>query len=331
MHTVAPPTIAIRAPAKLNLSLAVLGRRPDGYHDIESLMVPTSLADALVVGVAPVPGVRLRMRAAGALRPWAAALAEIPTDDRNLVCRGIRALAAAAGVEPALTIELSKAIPAGAGLGGGSSDAAAAIRAAARLWGLDWSANRLAAIGATVGSDVPWFFAGTAAIASGRGERIEPVPALPALAAVVAWPGVPLSTAAVYRGWHRRAEEGATREISNHTEAAARLAAALAEGRWGDVWPLIENDLEPAARERCAEVDRLLADLARAGAIRPRLTGSGSACFALTRTLAEARGIAARVRGLRLVDGGPRWPLVQAVTIARSATAAGAFGPDERE
>ena len=330
MHTVARPAIAIRAPAKLNLSLAVLGRRPDGYHDIESLMVPTSLADALVVGVAPLPGVRLRIHAAGELRSFSASLAEIPTDDRNLVCRAIHALAAAAGVEPALTIELSKAIPAGAGLGGGSSDAAAAIRAAARLWGLDWSAARLAEIGATVGSDVPWFFAGTAAIASGRGERIEPVPSLPSLAAVVAWPGVPLSTAAVYGAWQRRSA-AAEPAVVERSRAAARLAAALAEGRWGDVWPLIENDLEPAARERCAEVDWLLTDLARAGAVQPRLTGSGSACFALTRTLAEARGMAARVRGLRQADGSPRWPLVQAVTIAGSATAAGAFGPDERE
>lgn len=302
MQTALPATLTIRAPAKLNLSLAILGRRDDGYHEIETLMTAVSLADTLVVRPAAMPGVRLRVRDGGSGTADA-----VPADESNLVVRAIRALATEAGIEPALEIDLEKTTPAGAGLGGGSSDAAAAIRAVARIWGLDWTMARLAAVGATIGSDVPWFFPGSPAIASGRGERIEPVPALPALAAVIVWPGVPLSTAAVYRGW------GAVGGADVRPGDARRLALALAAERWQDVWPLVQNDLEPAARRLCPEIDAALEALSRAGAVRPRLTGSGSACFALARTWAEARGIAARIAGRRPDDGTTRRPFVRAV------------------
>lgn len=308
MQTALPATLSIRAAAKLNLSLAILGRRDDGYHEIETLMTAVSLADTIVVRPAALPGVRLQVREGGSGTADA-----VPADGSNLVVRAINALATAAGVEPALEVDLEKCTPAGAGLGGGSSDAAAAIRAVARLWGLDWPIGRLAAVGATIGSDVPWFFPGSPAIASGRGERIEPVPALPALAAVIVWPGVPLSTAAVYRGW------GAVGGADVRPGDARRLAEALAAERWRDVWPLVNNDLEPAARRLCPEIDAALEALARAGAVRPRLTGSGSACFALARTWAEARGIAARLAIRQPAAGTARRPLVRAVRFLMDA------------
>lgn len=292
------------APAKLNLSLRVLGRRPDGYHEIETLMSTVSLADRLTVRTGAGRGVRLRVRAAGGV-----SAGDIPADDRNLVVRAIDALAAAAGIEPAVEVDLDKRIPAGAGLGGGSSDAAAAIRAAARLWGLDWPVARLAEIGAAIGSDIPWFFAGGPAIACGRGERVEPVAPLPALAAVVVWPGVALATAAVYRGW----AEG---ESGGGPPGGSRaLAAALSAGRWQEVWPLLVNDLEAPARRLCDRIDAALHALARAGAVRPRLTGSGSACFALCRTLAEARGIAARLSACLPAGSERGFSLVRAVRL----------------
>ena len=305
MQTALPVSLTLQAPAKLNLSLAILGRRDDGYHEIESLMVAVSLFDTLTVRSVETPGTRLRVHEH---RHGGGSTGEVPADDRNLAIRGLQALAAAAGVEPALEIDLVKRIPAGAGLGGGSSDAAAAIRAAARLWGLAWPIERLAEVGATVGSDVPWFLPGRPAVASGRGEHVERVAGFPQLAAVVVWPGVTLSTAAVYRAWgasvpHDRPGTG----------DAHRLAAALAAGRWQDVWPLVRNDLEAPARHVCPEVDTVLAALARAGARCPRLTGSGSACFALTRTFQEARTIAARLAAQRTADGGTRWPAVHAV------------------
>ena len=306
MQTTTPAaTITIAAPAKLNLSLAVLGRRADGYHAIESLMVAVSVADTLVLRPSAVPGIHLVLHDGGG-----GVADDIPTDDRNLVVRAIRAVAARAGVEPALACDLVKAIPAGAGLGGGSSDAAAAIRGVARLWGLDWPRERLADIGATVGSDVPWFFAGGAAIASGRGEHVERVAGLPALAAVIVWPGTPLSTAAVYRVWGEQHVDTASR-----AGEARRLAVALAEERWRDVWPLLHNDLEPPARGLCADVDDALAALAEAGAIAPRLTGSGSACFALTRTFAEAQTLASRLTARHAPAGEARWPFVCAVRL----------------
>jgi len=284
--------LTILAPAKLNLSLAVLARRADGFHEIESLMVPVSLADTLHVRLRAEPGVMLRVAYAGDLArgPGAALARDVPTDGTNLVVRAAERLAVEAGVTTGLDVDLVKRIPSGAGLGGGSSDAAAMIRAAAMLWQLDWTAERLAAVGAGIGSDVPWFFAGGAAIASGRGERIEPVAGLADIAAVIACPATGLSTAAVYG----RCVPDATR-----TGDADRLVKALATGGLAAAVPLMSNALEPPARILSTEIDRLLTALAEAGGFAPRLTGSGSACFTLTRTLAEAEAIAARLAARR--------------------------------
>ena len=295
------------APAKLNLSLAVLERRADGFHGIESLMVGVSLADTVRISKSADRGIRLRVRFAGDLadsraRPLAR---DVPPDARNLVVRAVTMLAGEAGIDPALEIDLVKEIPSGAGLGGGSSDAAAALWAAATVWQLDWSVERLAAIGGRLGSDIPWFFAGGPAIAVGRGELIEPVPPLMPLAAVIAMPAVGLSTPAVYQ---------ACRPEPAHGGEAAHLAAALAAGSLAAAMPLMHNSLEAPARALCPAIDQLLADIGRAGGLAPRLTGSGSACFSLCRTLAEARSIAARLAAL--ADAGqPRWPMVAAVQV----------------
>jgi 4-diphosphocytidyl-2-C-methyl-D-erythritol kinase len=303
-----PAVLTVRAPAKLNLSLAVLTRRDDGFHEIESLMVPVTLFDTLRVAAAAAPGIRLRVHYAGQLAGSARSdglSRDVPVDASNLVVRAAQALADEAGVRRGLDVELVKEIPSGAGLGGGSSDAAAVLLAASRAWGLDWPRERLAAIGARIGSDVPWFFAGGPAIAGGRGERLEPVAGLPLLAAVIACPAVGLSTAAVYG--HCVPEPARRGE-------AARLAAAFAAGRLPDALSLMHNSLERPARDLCPEVDRLLADLASAGAVRPLLTGSGSACFAVTRSVAEARRIAGQL-------GSAGWPGVFAVRLAVAATA----------
>lgn len=282
------PVVETSAPAKLNLSLSVLSRRSDGYHDIESLMVPVSLADSLVVRGSSEPGIRLSVRFGGRLNaPAGAALRrDVPTDGSNLVVRALRLLAEEAGIEPRLEIELVKRIPSGAGLGGGSSDAAAVLRAAARLWRLDWPVPRLAGIGARLGSDIPWFFAGGAAIVSGRGEQVEPVAGMPPLHGVIASPAAGLSTAAVYRAC---VPDAARAGVS------ARLARALVRRDLPAALDLLDNDLEPPARALCGDIDRLLEGLAAAGGLRPMLTGSGSACFALARTLTEARAVASRI------------------------------------
>ena len=311
-------SLTVRAPAKLNLSLAVLARRPDGYHEIESLMVPVTLGDTLVVRATDAPGVRLSVRFGGTLatadgRDLAR---DVPADGRNLVVRAAEALAAEAGVPRGLEIDLVKEVPSGAGLGGGSSDAAAVLMAAARVWGIDWPRERLVALGATIGSDVPWFFTGGAGIARGRGEAIEEVSGIPPLPAVIACPAAGLSTAAVY---------GRCTPDPARRGDAGRLATALNRGDGRAAASLMHNALEAPARELCPDVDRLLEAFARAGAVAPRLTGSGSACFALARTAPEARGIAARLEALRRPDGGRQWPgvfVVRLATARRPALAA---------
>jgi len=288
--------VSVHAPAKLNLSLAVLARRADGFHEIESLMVPVTLHDTLRVQVSEVPGIRLRVRFGGRLATAAGSpLAhDVPSDATNLVVRAAQLLAVEAGLAdssaalavPGLDIDLVKRIPSGSGLGGGSSDAAAVLVAAAEAWGLDVPLDRLAAIGAMIGSDVPVFFAGGAAIAGGRGERIESVAGIPPLHAVIARPTTGLSTAAVYA---QCTPDATCRGM------ARRLAIALAAGKFRGAQPLMHNSLETPARSMCPEVDRLLEDFARAGAAHPMLTGSGSACFALMRSSMEARRVVARL------------------------------------
>ena len=302
-----PPFVTVvHAPAKLNLSLAVLARRADGFHEIESLMVPVSLHDTLRVRVIDSADIRLRVEFGGRLaQPAAAALRrDVPADDSNLVVRAARLLAAEAGVAKGLDIELVKEIPSGAGLGGGSSDAAAILMAAADAWGLDWPRQRLASLSSRIGSDIPFFFAAGPAIAGGRGEQVTSVSGIPPLPAVIACPAAGLSTAAVYTGClPEEARRG----------DAARLAAALADGRQREAHDCMHNTLEPPARALCPDVSRLLDDMVRAGAVRPMLTGSGSACFALTRTAMEAGRIAARLDAAG-------WPGVFPVRIAPGMT-----------
>ncbi len=304
--------MCVRAPAKLNLSLAVLARRADGFHEIESLIVPVTLHDTVKVRVADRPGIRLGVRFAGGLATAAGRVlaTDVPTDATNLAVRAAAALAAAAGIDAerggrGLEIDLVKRIPSGSGLGGGSSDAAAVLLAAARAWGIDWPRERLAAVGSRIGSDVPVLCAGGAAIVGGRGERIDAVRGIPPLHAVIARPATGLSTAAVYA---RCTPDPGQRG------GAARLAAALAEGRFRGALPLLHNALEPPARSLCPDVDRLLGDFARVGAVRPLLTGSGSACFALVRSATESRLMAARLR----MAG---WPGVYAVRLAPAGVA----------
>ena len=290
----ADATVTIHAPAKLNLSLAVLDRRADGYHDIESLMVPVTLHDTLHVAPTTEPGISLRVRWGGRLARIDPAYAgDVPAGPGNLVVWAAEALAREAGVDRGLQIDLIKQIPAGAGLGGGSSDAAAVLQAAADAWQIDWTVERLAALGATLGSDIPWFFAGGPATVSGRGEAVRQVEGIPPLPAVIVKPAVSLSTAAVYQ---------ACRPDPARQGDADRLAATLRRGLRVAI-PLMHNALESPARGLAPEVDRLLSDLRRAGGLHPLLTGSGSACFAITRTVVEARHLAARMEALG-------WPAV---------------------
>ena len=270
--------VVVRAPAKVNLTLAVGARRPDGYHGVDTVLVALTLGDRLTAARRPEPGVLLRVDGPAA--------AGVPDDGQNLVVRAAEGLLAAAGATGGLVVELEKHVPAGGGLGGGSSDAAAAVLATATLLGLDPDGPRGLALLATLGSDCPFFLAARhtgLARCTGRGERVEPWAGvhIPAWFVLVT-PGFGCATARVYQAY-RPATAGPP------TLSAARLDGLAAQELAGE----LRNDLLPAAR---ASHPELAACEAWLGALWPgrfHLSGSGSSWFALCATGAEAEALAA--------------------------------------
>ena len=268
-----------RAHAKVNLGLSVLARRGDGYHEIESLMARVSLADE----------VRVARRGSGVA--VAVEGAELPADDRNLAVRAARRYLEAAGAgEVGIAIELTKRIPIAAGLGGGSSDAAAVLRALKVLVPADLDLERLAL---ELGSDVPFFVAGhAAALARGRGERLEPVP-LPRLALVLAYPGEAVSAAEAY---------GALQSFTPRP----RLDALLEKLRSG-AEPGFVNALQPGVVRAHPVVREVIKALRAEGLRGVSMSGSGSCGLGLAPDRAEAEDTAQRMRAAH-----PLWTVVAA-------------------
>ncbi len=290
--------VTLRAPAKINLFLEVLGRRPDGYHDLETLMVPIGLWDHLYIVDDPDGRVTVRCH-------WATGLTKsrdgqdaasqgwppLPQGDENIAARALLLLRERAGVEHGATLTIEKSIPSAAGLGGGSSDAATALLAGNELWKLSWSRDRLSELAAELGSDVPFFLADRAAICRGRGERIELVESYCRWPIVVVCPPEGLSTAAVYR------ECGATAEPPADARSAAPLVEALCSGDLRRVAESLFNRLQPPAARLSAWIDRLRHDFAAQGCIAAQMSGSGTSYFGLCRTALEAQHLAAKLRG----------------------------------
>ncbi len=271
------------APAKINLYLHVLGRRADGYHLIDSLIAFADIGDHLTAR----PAAALSLELGG---PEAAALAGLGPD--NLVLRAARLLADHAGISPGAALHLCKNLPVAAGIGGGSSDAAAALRALCRQWGIAVDEAALSRLGARLGADVPVCLMARAAWVGGVGEVVEPAPALPMAGILLANPRTPLPTAAVFAA--RRGRFGDAGRFAPMPQDAAGLAAVL-QSRG--------NQLTEAAIGRVPQIGRVLEALARLpGALLARMSGSGATCFALfaDRTLAEA----ARAR---LTKAEPLW------------------------
>jgi 4-diphosphocytidyl-2-C-methyl-D-erythritol kinase len=251
----------VPAPAKLNLFLHVVGRRDDGYHLIDSLMVPIDWCDTL----------HFERRRDGRLARHDLGAA-LPADD--LCLRAARALQDAAATPLGADIAIDKRVPSGAGLGGGSSDAASTLLALNRLWGLDWPLERLLPVGLALGADVPFFLAGTPARVGGIGERLEPVTLGPAWYAVVK-PAASLETRQVFAG-------SAAARISGFSEAERRPSKGAATPK--DSGPELaegfgRNDLQATAEELCPDVARAAAALFAVFG-NSRMTGSGSAVYA---------------------------------------------------
>lgn len=260
--------LGLPAPAKLNLFLHVTGRRADGYHELQSVFVPLNLADRIDV----------ESRTDGAI--WRSGDV-IGTMERDLCVRAAQLLREASGTSLGASIHVDKLIPAGSGMGGGSSDAATTLIALNRLWALNWPRERLAALALRLGADVPFFLGPGPAWVEGIGERLTPLAVDPAWYAVI-HPQVHVSTAEIFT------DSGLTRDTKLTTIAdfsAARDAHPGTSSRalFG------ANDLQPVAVRRAPEIQAALTHLSRFGASAARMTGSGSAVFAPFDTESAAR------------------------------------------
>lgn len=272
----------VEAPAKVNLDLSILAREPSGYHQLETLFCALELADELEIEPG---GDAVRLEVAGA---------DVGPVEQNLVYRAALAFFEAAGLPAAARIGLTKRIPAGGGLGGGSSDAAATLQALDEHFGAPLGRERLLEVAARLGSDVPFFLCGSAlALGWGRGERLLPLPELPRVAVLLAVPPFAIATAEAYRALDEARGERWPAAPCVHQPDAYRTWTALATRA--------RNDFEPVLFPRYSQLARLKASLAEAGAEMALLTGSGSALFGVFRTAALMRS-AARDLGSRFPD-----------------------------
>ncbi len=298
--------VEILAPAKLHLFFEIVAKRHDGFHEIITLMAPLSLYDTIVVRPAhdataasnPVslecewaPGLQTpRLNSSVRVNPGRVQTEELPKGNDNIAVRAIELLRERAGIERSVLVRLTKRIPSAAGLGGGSSDAAAALVAANAVWNVGWSRQRLGQLAAELGSDVPFFLHSCPAVCRGRGEQIERVKRFGMLQVVVARPPAGLSTAAVYRECRPNMSQ----------RSVEPLLEAL---RTGDVRQLsrrMHNALQPAAERLSPWVDRLANEFARMDCLGSQMSGSGTSYFGICRNARHAQAVANRLMARRI-------------------------------
>lgn len=271
--------VALLAPAKINLALHVTDRRADGYHLLDSIAVFADVGDRVEIEAANT----LTLSVTG---PFAS---HAPGDSTDLAWRAAAAFFEHTGTKPAAAIRVEKNIPAGAGLGGGSSDAAAVLKGLDRHFETHLPDEALAAIGLKLGADIPMCLAGHALRARGIGENIRSIEGWPPLPLLLVWPGRPVSTAAVFAGLRRR--ENAPLPDSHVAWGPAEMAGLLASYR---------NDLEEPALAIAPEIGKALDALrATEGCLLARMSGSGSACFGIYSTDDEANKAAAELKAIR--------------------------------
>ncbi len=270
--------LELKSPAKINLGLFVVRKREDGYHDIETLFQMVGLYDDLIVE-SRTSGVSLQCEGGG-----------IAADDDNLALRAARLLQERVpeARQQGCHIHLKKNIPAGAGLGGGSGNAALVLWALNRLWDLKMSRQDLQKLAAELGSDVPFFLASPAALGSGRGEILEPIEPIEKTNIIVVFPRLHVATAEVYRALNL--------DLTTPPKTISILLKFFSESDIPSLGEHLQNDLEPIVLERFPEVravrDRL-ASMAPEGVL---LSGSGSAVFALFRDRAQAESARAQLQ-----------------------------------
>ena len=275
--------IRLRAPGKLNLLLRVLGRRDDGYHEIETVLERVDLADELTFETHPQQIV------------LTCSDPTLSCGEDNLILKAARLLQRVSGTTTGARIHLTKRVPIAAGMGGGSSDAAATLVGLNQLWELGLAQTQLVESAAQLGSDVPFFLSPMPfAIARGRGERCEPLPAGVSLAHVVVSLPQRLSTREIY--------EGAQFDLTARHGSSTIIEHALRNGSLGELAEGLWNDLEPEAIRRCPRSALIQGYLRTAGCLAARVTGSGPTVFGLCRDLLHAREASLQLSALLQAD-----------------------------
>jgi 4-diphosphocytidyl-2-C-methyl-D-erythritol kinase len=280
--------------AKINLSLRVLGKRPDGYHELRTIFQTITLADRLTFRALDSKRIELECDAP-----------DVPGDETNLVVRAARLLSERFHVERGAAINLEKSIPAGGGLGGGSSNAAVALVGLARLWNIETGRDELSKLGASLGADVPFFFTGGPALGTGRGTEIAPLADASRASLIVITPRVRISTAEAYKALNAPA---LTKNF-----APVNLLVSREESKFFDsLHASLVNDFESAIFQQQPEIERARNALLDAGARAALLSGSGSSVFGVFENLGEVERARAR---LRIEDG---WRVFVCDTLSRA-------------
>ncbi len=258
-------TVRLDAPAKVNLGLRIVGRRDDGYHELESLFVPLDLADAIALRVESATAVSVSLSLGGDAEG-------APPGDDNLAVRAARAFLARGRIAAHVAIDLTKRTPVAAGLGGGSSDAAAVLRGLVRAFPAALPPAALEEVALSLGADVPYFLDPRPAWVTGIGERREPVRHLPSLALLLANPGEALAREEVYRAFDALSGPRAPRP-----SPPSHLDRQLADN--GALAALLHNDLEEPAVRLCPPIARLRQQLRSSGARAVGMSGSGATLY----------------------------------------------------
>ncbi|MBN1458022.1 MAG: 4-(cytidine 5'-diphospho)-2-C-methyl-D-erythritol kinase [Armatimonadetes bacterium] len=280
-------SLSVRTAAKVNLCLRVLGRRPDGFHEVETVMHTIGLWDRLQLADDGTAGIHV-----------CAAPAEAPQGEDNLCWQAASVLAEYAKVKRGATITVEKTIPMRSGLGGGSSDAAATIAGLTRLWQLNLGQDEMEGLGAQIGADVPFFLRGGCCLARGKGERLAAAPAITAWFVLVV-PERRVATAQAYAALQRGVTRGHRRAPSRPIQ---KLLSTLETNDIAEISSALQNDFESVPMAGVADALLAKTELLEAGCVGALMSGSGSSVCGLTESRDAAAQIATQLEG--------RWPWV---------------------
>lgn len=270
-------TLFEKAPAKINLSLDVISKRSDGYHDVEMIMTTIDLADRVTIYAIGQDRIEVSLESR-----------YVPSDERNLAFKAAVAFKRRYGLPSGVHIHIEKNIPVSAGLGGGSTDAAAVLRGLNRLWSLEIPLRDLADLGASIGTDVPFCVYGNTAIATGRGEKIEPLDSPPSCWVVLAKPNIGVSTRAIFQRINPKGlAHPNTREIIH----------ALSSKDFARMCSSVGNVLEDVTLSLYPEVQRIKDIMKQMGAPGVLMSGSGPTVYSLVENYSKAKRIYNGMRG----------------------------------